>query len=134
MIARNDDSSRMGSALHLNAMHRPGGTPVPFRFHDCRRNVTPLCPRLAVVIAGRDKHFCITTSEGQPNSTRMLGIGSINDGSRITDPHLRVWISRLVLHKLHRSQSLAKIDAPLKHDVDVAVIAGALLAPFRKGQ
>src|SRR4051794_2742633 len=117
MITRDQESSRMWLVLDLNAMRGTSGTPIPCRFHRRRRDVSPLCPRLAVVIAGRDKHLCIATSEGQPDSAWMLGIGFVDDRSRITDPDLGLWIDRLILHKFHWPPRFTKIAAVLEHNI-----------------
>src|SRR6476660_9403836 len=70
MIARNEQSSRVRPTLQLNAMHRSSRTPVPLRLNSLRRDVSPLCPCLAVVVARRNEHLGITASKCHPDSTR----------------------------------------------------------------
>src|SRR6266542_240990 len=115
-------------ATQLDADTRSGRVPRPARFLHLRRDLHRLVPVLAVVAAGRDEDIVIVARERQPDDTGAL----IDDRARVADGDL--CRPALLVDERQRPPGLSAVEAPLEHQVDVAVVLAASLAALAKGQ
>ena len=106
----------------------PVGVPGPVARLHVGGDIAGLGPGLAVVARTGDEDAVVVAVERQPDHAGRL----IDDGARIADRDLG--IAPFLVDQLELAPRLAAVGAPLLHQVEIAVIAAAVLATFADGE